>query len=366
MSFFFRVLFLLFINGLVFILLAEGFLALWGIPKPSKPHSAPLQFSMVASENILYVNVPATRITFQYDGNPRGYFRDGNQVWHTTNRQGFRSTTSFQVEKPPDTVRIIFIGDSFTFGEGVYDEDVYPQQFRRFALEQGLFPNKTVEIINLGVGGYNTQQEWGLLNEYARYLQPDMVVIGYTINDVEPYLFYRSGQGFLRSSRRVEEFDRLGSLDTAPSWIRGFRLSRLFWILWQGHKISRQTIGYYQDLYASGSPSWKMTMEAVSALAHYQKESGIPVYVMIFPLMYRLDDPAHPLLRIHAQLHQLMEGVDLPYFDLWPRLKRYKDTDLWVHPTDQHPNEIVHEIAARALVEFISANSSHAKVFNRD
>jgi hypothetical protein len=39
--------------------------------------------------------------------------------------------------------------------------------------------------------------------------------------------------------------------------------------------------------------------------------------------------------------------------DVFPKLKGMNAEDLWVHPTDQHPNEKVHAIASQALVEIL-------------
>jgi hypothetical protein len=352
-----KVLVIVAINLVVFYGLAEGILALLGLPKAYKPHSAPPQFAMVKNSAILYVNKPNTRITFVYDGNPRGYFRQGNAVWHTTNDQGFR-TPEFQQAKAPDTVRLVFLGDSFTFGEGVYDEDVYPRQFQRLAEESHLFGDKKVEAINLGVGGYNTIQEWALLRDYARYLNPDMVVLGYTVNDAEPYLFSRNQGRFARRDREVEAFEDQASFDLAPAWVRISRLHRWIWMLIKQHQVSEKTIRYYQKLYDPASASWKGLSQALSEIAAYQKQTGVPVYVCLFPMLYRLDDPHNPFLSIDDQMHQTLDDLHLSYVDLWPRLRRFRDKDLWVHPTDQHPNEVVHGIAAQALVEAIKAKGA--------
>jgi hypothetical protein len=40
--------------------------------------------------------------------------------------------------------------------------------------------------------------------------------------------------------------------------------------------------------------------------------------------------------------------------DLLPAFHGRSATELWVHPTDQHPNEVAHRIAAKKLAEFLA------------
>jgi hypothetical protein len=65
-----------------------------------------------------------------------------------------------------------------------------------------------------------------------------------------------------------------------------------------------------------------------------------------------LDDecPLHP---IHEKVRKASESVDIPYLDLIPAFEGYDYADLWVHGSDQHPNEIGHEIAAEAMANFL-------------
>ena len=126
---------------LVGLLLAELLLTVMDRPRFYKAHSFPSQFgfSPFATQGApLYVNAPSSRIRFVYDGNPRGYFGPANEVEHTTNQLGFRGP-EFAVSnqdgrlvatKPGDTIRMVFLGDSFTFGEGVRDEDAFPAHGR--------------------------------------------------------------------------------------------------------------------------------------------------------------------------------------------------------------------------------------------
>ncbi len=87
--------------------------------------------------------------------------------------------------------RIIFLGDSLTFGWGVRREDSFEH-----LLEKALSERYPTEIINFGTGNYNTEQEVNLFIERGLKYQPNKVVLFYFINDAEP-LPKKSHWGFL-------------------------------------------------------------------------------------------------------------------------------------------------------------------------
>ncbi|MEO6025500.1 MAG: GDSL-type esterase/lipase family protein [Candidatus Binatia bacterium] len=84
--------------------------------------------------------------------------------------------------KAPGTIRIVVLGDSFTFGLGVEEADTFPASLERSltaALGHG-----TVEVLNAGVPGYNLFQERGALASRVPALTPDVIVLGFVENDL--------------------------------------------------------------------------------------------------------------------------------------------------------------------------------------
>src|SRR5262245_37239524 len=99
-----------------------------------------------------------------------------------SNSLGFRDR-EHSLEKPPGVYRIVVIGDSITMGLQIDDhtEDVYTNVLES-ALTRG---GRDVEVINLGVSGYNTQQEVHTLADKGIQFRPDLVILAYCINDTE-------------------------------------------------------------------------------------------------------------------------------------------------------------------------------------
>lgn len=87
----------------------------------------------------------------------------------------------FSKRKDEGVFRLICIGDSNTFGWGVEPDECYPAVLTGL-LEEAL-PEKSLEIINMGVPGYSSLQGRLLVEEEVLDLEPDLVVACYGFND---------------------------------------------------------------------------------------------------------------------------------------------------------------------------------------
>lgn len=88
------------------------------------------------------------------------------------NSKGLRDR-EYPLEKPDGIKRILVLGDSFTWGYGVADEQVYTE-----VLEQRL---SAFEVINTGVSGWGTDQEYLFLVNEGTLYSPDVVVLAFFI-----------------------------------------------------------------------------------------------------------------------------------------------------------------------------------------
>lgn len=103
-------------------------------------------------------------------------------AWNDTfksNEIGFRSGP---VAKKDGAFRVLFVGDSWTFGMGVREVESFPKVFERLAREQGTLDGK-VEAWTLALPGWNTLAELSALWFFFDRLQPDAVVFCPTSND---------------------------------------------------------------------------------------------------------------------------------------------------------------------------------------
>jgi hypothetical protein len=84
-------------------------------------------------------------------------------------------------ERPGQTTRIAVLGDSFIEAYSVDLEDAFTSRLETLAGESG----REVEVLNFGVGGYGTLQEYLVFTEVARRYEPSLVLLGFHFgNDV--------------------------------------------------------------------------------------------------------------------------------------------------------------------------------------
>jgi hypothetical protein len=88
-----------------------------------------------------------------------------------TNSKGLRGKVDFPYTKNKEKVRILILGDSFTFGDEVSDDETYSAHL------QAMLPH--TEIINMGVHGYGHDQMLILLKEEVIKYEPDIVILGF-------------------------------------------------------------------------------------------------------------------------------------------------------------------------------------------
>jgi hypothetical protein len=113
---------------------------------------------------------------------------DGS-VLNSTAR-GVRGTADIPYERVSGKHRILVLGDSYTFGEGVSDDETYASALGR------LLAN--TEVVNLGVHGYGHDQMLEYLRTEGVKYHPDVVILGYVWFDQ-----YRNLDDFTSYSKPV-------------------------------------------------------------------------------------------------------------------------------------------------------------------
>lgn len=330
----------------------EVLLRVLGVPHFHKAHTAPNQFRIFKNDStgdFFYVNEPSSTITFEYESNPRGYFKPGNRVDHLTNSWGFRGP-EFSAAKQPGTIRLLFLGDSFTFGEGVHFDDTFAQGTARLLPQRLGRENLRVESFNMGVGGYNTTEALFLLKSVGRTVRPDAVILCYVLNDAEPSLFQTDPVlGPVRRPREAQVPEGLDEPLPPKTLLYRLRTAQVVWRFARARQRSERTEAYYRSLYGANAWGWEASSRALDEAAALCRREKIPLIVMLFPMLYKLDG-SYPYRAVHAMVAREAETDGAAVLDLLPAFEGKRADDLWVFPTDQHPNEKAHRMASEALV----------------
>lgn len=121
-----------------------------------------------------------------------------------TNELCFRD--NHPIKKPPETFRILVLGDSFIFGNTVNYENTIPYLLEKelknklekepSALQN---QNKKIEVINLGMGGFSTTEEFLVFKEYGVKYEPNLILVGFYMNDFQDSLNFKKRE----SSRKT-------------------------------------------------------------------------------------------------------------------------------------------------------------------
>ncbi len=135
-----------------------------------------------------------------------------------SNSQGLREDHEIPARKAPHEVRILFVGDSCTFGYLLRPEESYVQ-----AVEERLraqFHSTPIECINAGVPGYSLFQGWRFLETRGAELEPDLVVLNFGWNEAVSW----DGWSDFDSHRRL-------LARRPPEWLAHSAVARLLWSL---------------------------------------------------------------------------------------------------------------------------------------
>jgi lysophospholipase L1-like esterase len=121
----------------------------------------------------------------RFYGNQRhdAFGRDGPLVSFSVNQEGLRGPW-YEGSGPPDVLRVLCLGDSFTFGWGVEDDQAYPWQLQGL-LEAELGSGKA-QVANFGSPIFNTVSERAIYAKLARGKRWDAMFLGWYPNDIQP------------------------------------------------------------------------------------------------------------------------------------------------------------------------------------
>jgi lysophospholipase L1-like esterase len=260
--------------------------------------------------------------------------------WTRTNVNdiGFRGP-ELPRNKPPGQTRIVFIGDSGTFGVMNVGEverwhympiENYPDELQQIFYRGGI---QNAAVINAGVVGYSASHGLRQFITQILPLDPDILIVRFGVNDVEP----------------PWAPERL-SFEPGSRWAR--------WFLYRFHdwRLGRLALDYYQSLPIHPEPrskrltpykEFRYSMERIIETA---RENEVRIMLMDYQVSpsHRCKNRTRPLAQINVIVHELAAANQLPVID--SRLAFAQQPGPMFAPTDcVHPNPD----AARVLAELI-------------
>ena len=319
---------------------------------------------------------PASNSTRIYEGVPHAKGR----AWGANvqlNALGLRDR-EYSVPAPAGVKRIVVIGDSVTFGNYMPQASTYVEQLEALYAAQ----NQSIEVINLGLGGYDTLQEVASLEDVGLAFKPDLVIVGFCINDIGV------ASGNLDYILKLKEYGAtpLYRLRTAQ-WVR-VQLDRIrlgqemieankaerFAAVYGDYSVDvtqddalmalRQQLGRidgsdrrfsFSNAYTNLVNLGRMRY-AFERLQAISNREGFPVLVMVIPFL--MDEPAnHDVWQTVYQMigHEVLRA-GLHVYNPYTAFKAHGFESLPRRANDFiHPNKAGHRLMAEGLQQQIAA-----------
>ena len=291
---------------------------------------------------VLLVAEGALRLAHLADPRPSGYapVNTRRRGMAPTNSRGYRDHER-ALRKAPGVKRLLSLGDSFAWGAGIEFDDTYGQRLERQLPRRR---HEAWEVVQLALPGMNTVDEASQLYEEGLAYGPDLVVVGYVLNDSE--------DSEAAEARRAREWAEEKREKRKPHFLDHSALFKLVGSRLFATVENRRRTSGYRSMYRSDAPGWVAGQKALKLMGSLCTQKGIPFVVVIFPLFANPMGADYPFAEIHATVAQAASAAGAKVVDLRPAYAGLRWDLLVVDgAADEHPNEIAHRIAADVVLK---------------
>lgn len=271
-------------------LLVFGIVAALGVGEVAIRVLAPEAQELFAPHPVLGMfHIPGARATWT---------REGTALVEI-NTDGLRDR-EISVAKPPGTTRVLVLGDSIVEALQVPLDATFVKTLERGLERQG-HPEQRTEVINGGVSGFGTAQEYLFFTQYGLEYKPDLVVLTFTVgNDVrnnsERLESYRPTPFFSIENGRLVRSGRAFYYESV--WKKTLREhSHLYLFLMRRKAVIAQTLGNWRagdalpadlNVYSSTAGRawdevWEITERLLGEIARSSRSAGAALLVVAVP-----------------------------------------------------------------------------------
>ena len=290
-----------------------------------------------------------------------GRLSEKGSAFYRINADGLRDSVHAR-PKPDGAFRVVVMGDSVSFGYGVEEVEAYPQVLEELLSE--LVPSARIEVVNLGVGGYNAYNEAKLLEGVGRSYEPDLVLVQFCINDLnDPTVHFDAQTRMTLSAIPDAAFpdpsQRRGSAHAPSRALRGCRISKLCTAL-QGLWFAITAPEFDDEarrdavvaIEAADRPEWKWLAARYQEMAAVANADGASFAIIAFPYKKQLAEPLpNP---VQAQLAALGRQHGWPVVDPLDAFQEAHAAGTPIFTDWWHPTPAGHRIAAAAIARTLA------------
>jgi lysophospholipase L1-like esterase len=259
----------------------------------------------------------------------RGYFTREGRGWVEINGAGLRGPER-ALAKPSGTLRLALLGDSFTEAFQVNEQASFPAIVERRLAER---LGQSVEVLNFGVSGFGTTEEYLQLRHRVWKFAPDAVVLCFlTANDVAdnhaalhraPYLPHfaiadgelRLDESYLSSELQrnqdrwstrlrhdLAQHSRLAQVAIAAGMALGTREKPEPSALLAGAETGLDMDVYREPVTAVWNEAWEITERLLVAMRDEARSHAVPLYLVVLSNGPQVHPDAHRREQIANEL----------------------------------------------------------------
>jgi lysophospholipase L1-like esterase len=262
------------------------------------------------------------------------------------NSLGFRGR-EFSARKEPGTVRILCMGDSYTFGHYVGDSEAFPAVLDHLLNATSCGMPGRAETINSGANGFTILDELVFLREKGLALDPDFVVLSFSQNDIEDLRRARPVIELMRDHAQLKSAFIIGPIVKILQHTATFNAMQrtAAWL-----KIERRPSKGY-PLRQTSPELWERYRDLLGEMKDLVERHGGRLLLVVWPSWMQIEgiDPPAPQEKLALFAREM--GID--HLDLMPVLSDLERSGVKASlaPLDGHPSPRAHEAAARAIAQ---------------
>ena len=229
--------------------------------------------------------------------------------------------------------RIIALGDSFVFGEGLIYGNSWPHKLNKLIQHS----KYSAEVLAWGVGGWSSKDQFTFFKKFGLEYNPDFLIVGFVDNDPEELIDFPICE---KKAFQIGNFWR--------------KLNNAYFILFIDQHLIRLNYLFNCDdhikrLYSK--ENLELYEKLVVDFKNFLNENNIPFVFILTPSNY-----SKHFKFVNSKIIPILLENDISYIDTYPEVVRRTShiplRQLWANEGDRHPGVQLTEIFSEEAFKF--------------
>lgn len=293
-------------------------------------------------------------------------------------------------KKESGTYRIVMLGDSFTGGRGVRDDETFAVLVERSLNEaDAAGAGRTVEVVNAGVNSYSPILSYLQLARQLPPLEPDLVVLTFDMGDLVQEARYRARASYAPDGEPLGVDGRITFEGPLTIRVRRFLRRHFFFTRWLviqleppiggpeagtlDYWISRADPALLQHTLASDTVSraaqWAGVFDSILRLKRYCEQAGSGFLLTTYPWGHQVSEeewaegrkaflPEGSVTsdRSLRELEAFSTANGIEFLNAFPAFRGYRSGERLYYDLDMHWTAAGHRLMAGELERRIRAS----------